>query len=95
MKKNSVIPNSEEKFISFSKHVSNNFSIRFIDTLRFMASSLSTLLENLLTPEFEKFRETAKHFNAKDLPLVTRKGVVTERDPPHGNGAALRDHFSL
>ncbi|KAE9523164.1 hypothetical protein AGLY_016397 [Aphis glycines] len=35
-----VIPNSEEKFISFSKHVSNNFSIRFIDTLRFMASSV-------------------------------------------------------
>ncbi|KAF0694603.1 Uncharacterized protein FWK35_00033681, partial [Aphis craccivora] len=71
----SVIPNSEEKFISFSKHVSNNFSILFIDTIRFMASSLSTLSENLLTPGFEKFRETAKHFNAQDLPLITRKGV--------------------
>ncbi|KAE9523742.1 hypothetical protein AGLY_015802 [Aphis glycines] len=70
VKRISVIPNSEEKFISFSKHVSNNFSIRFIDTLRFMASSLSTLSENLLTPGFEKFRETAKHFNAKVLPLV-------------------------
>ncbi|KAF0703251.1 Uncharacterized protein FWK35_00031665 [Aphis craccivora] len=65
----------EEKFISFSKHVSNNFSIRFIDTLRCMALSLSTLSENLLTPGFEKFRETAKHFNAQDLPLVTRKRV--------------------
>ncbi|CAH1722581.1 unnamed protein product [Aphis gossypii] len=75
VKRISVIPNSEEKFISFSKHVSNNFSIRFIDTLRFMASSLSTLSENLLTPGFEKFRETAKHFNTADLPLVTRKGV--------------------
>ncbi|KAF0756711.1 Uncharacterized protein FWK35_00034723, partial [Aphis craccivora] len=38
-------------------------------------NTLSTLSENLLTPGFEKFRETAKHFNAKDLPLVTRKGV--------------------
>ncbi|KAE9530102.1 hypothetical protein AGLY_011564 [Aphis glycines] len=75
VKRISVIPNREEKFISFSKHVSNNFSIRFIDTLRFMASSLSTLSENLLTPGFEKFRETANYFNAKDLPLVTRKGV--------------------
>ncbi|KAE9523724.1 hypothetical protein AGLY_015865 [Aphis glycines] len=75
VKRISVIPNSEEKFISFSKHVSNNFSIRFIDTLRFMASSLLTLSENLLTPGFEKFRETAKHFNAKDLPFVTRKVV--------------------
>lgn len=42
-----------------------------------MASSLSTLSENLLTPGFEKFRETAKHFKAEDLPLVTRKGVYS------------------
>ncbi|KAL4099018.1 hypothetical protein QTP88_023519 [Uroleucon formosanum] len=70
-----VIPNSEEKFISFSKHVSNNFSIRFIDSCRFMASKLSTLADNLISPEFEKFRETAKVFNKIDMPLVTRKGV--------------------
>ncbi|KAE9523763.1 hypothetical protein AGLY_015823 [Aphis glycines] len=42
-----------------------------------MASSLSTLSENLLTPGFEKLRETAKHFNAKDLLLVTRKSVYS------------------
>lgn len=36
----SVIPNSEEKFISFSKYINNSFTIRFIDTFRFMASSL-------------------------------------------------------
>jgi len=75
MKKISVIPNSEEKFISFSKHVTNNFSIRFINTLRLMTSSLSTLLENLLTSEFKKFREIAKHFNAENLSLVTRKSI--------------------
>ncbi|CAI6372576.1 unnamed protein product [Macrosiphum euphorbiae] len=40
-----------------------------------MASSLSSLAENLLTPEHEKFRETAKHFVTGDMPLVTRKGV--------------------
>ncbi|XP_060855073.1 uncharacterized protein LOC132932727 [Metopolophium dirhodum] len=71
----SVIPNSEEKFITFSKHISNSFTLRFIDTLRFMASSLSTLSKNLITPGFEKFRNSAKHFSAQDLPLVTRKGV--------------------
>jgi len=71
----SVIPNSEEKFISFSKNVTNNFSIRFIDSYRFMASKLSTLADNLITPGFEKFRKTAKHFFTEDMQLVTRKGV--------------------
>jgi len=71
----SIIPNSEEKFISFTKHISSNFTIRFIDTFRFMASSLSSLAENLITQNFENFRETAKHFVREDMPLVTRKGV--------------------
>ncbi|KAE9521294.1 hypothetical protein AGLY_018313 [Aphis glycines] len=71
----SVIPNSEEKFISFTKHISSKFTIRFIDTFRFMASSLSSLAENLITHNFENFRETAKHFVSEDMPLVTRKGV--------------------
>jgi len=70
-----VIPNSEEKFISFSKYLSSSFTIRFIDTMRFMASNLERLAENLISPGFEKFRETFKHFEAGDMPLVTRKGV--------------------
>jgi hypothetical protein len=32
-----VIPNNEEKYISFSKHISSTFTVRFIDTFRFMA----------------------------------------------------------
>ncbi|KAE9540697.1 hypothetical protein AGLY_003942 [Aphis glycines] len=70
-----VIPNNEEKFVTFSKYISNDFTIRFVDTFRFMATSLSTLAANLITPNFEKFRITAKHFSNNDLPLVTRKGV--------------------
>eukprot|EP00102_Acyrthosiphon_pisum_P019360 XP_016656570.1 PREDICTED: uncharacterized protein LOC103308039 [Acyrthosiphon pisum] len=70
-----IIPNSEEKFISFSKYISSTFSVRFIDTFSFMASRLSSLAENLVTPEHENFRETAKHFVAGNVPLVTRKGV--------------------
>ncbi|XP_050546041.1 uncharacterized protein LOC126908167 [Daktulosphaira vitifoliae] len=69
----SVIPNSEEKYISVTKHVTNNFSIRFVDTFRFMA--LSTLAGNLMTPDFVKFRDTAKVFRPEDMPLVTRKVV--------------------
>jgi len=71
----SVIPNSEEKFISFSKYISNTFTVRFIDTFRFMASSLSNLAANLITPNLTKFRETAKVFAPADMSLVTRKGV--------------------
>jgi len=70
-----VIPNSEEKFISFTKYVSNTFSMRFIDTFRFMASGLSALAKNLVTPGLENFRETVKVFTEVDMPLVTRKGI--------------------
>ncbi|KAE9523180.1 hypothetical protein AGLY_016413 [Aphis glycines] len=70
-----VIPNTEEKYISFSKYISNTFSIRFIDTIKFMASSLSSFANNLMTTGYDKFRETAKHFSTVDMSLVTRKGV--------------------
>ncbi|KAF0710628.1 C2H2-type domain-containing protein, partial [Aphis craccivora] len=72
-----VIPNTEENYISFSKRVMPDFSVRFLDSCRFMASSLAELAENLLTRpgDFEKFWETAKVFQPTDMPLVTRKGV--------------------
>lgn len=70
-----VIPNREEKFISFSKHINNKFHIRFIDTFRFMASSLATSASNLETSDFRKFRETGKMFTVEDLPLITRKDI--------------------
>lgn len=44
-----LIPNSEEKFISFSKNISNSFSVRFIDSFRFMATKLSTIALNVIT----------------------------------------------
>jgi hypothetical protein len=70
-----VIPNREEKFITFSKYVSNKFTIRFIDSCGFMPSKLSTLAENLIRSGFEKFGETAKAFLLRDMDLVTRKVV--------------------
>ncbi|KAF0730974.1 Uncharacterized protein FWK35_00029456 [Aphis craccivora] len=52
-----VIPNFSEKYISFSKEVAPIFSIKFFDTFRFMASSLSGLAENLLEDK-SRFKET-------------------------------------
>lgn len=71
----SVIPNTEENYISFSKYIGNTFTIRFVDTIRFIVSSLETLAANLMTPDFSKFRESSKTFLRNDLSLVTRKGV--------------------
>ncbi|KAF0688994.1 Uncharacterized protein FWK35_00029804 [Aphis craccivora] len=70
-----VIPNTEEEFISFTKYVSNNFQIRFVDTYRFMATSLEKLVNNISKGGTSKFKETRKIFNNTDLELVTRKGV--------------------
>lgn len=71
----SVIPTTQEKCISFSKNISTTFSIRFLDTLRFMYSSLNNLADNLSRAGQSQFRETKKHFKINDLNLVTRKGV--------------------
>jgi len=40
-----------------------------------MQLKLSSLAKNLLTPDFSKFRETAKYFDDGDMPFVTRKSV--------------------
>jgi len=71
----SVIANTEEKYISFSKYINNTFSVRFVDTCRFMASSLAHLAENLSSANFDKFREVAKVFAPSEMSLATRKGV--------------------
>ncbi|GFY22228.1 uncharacterized protein TNCV_3298711 [Trichonephila clavipes] len=79
-----VIPNNEEKYISFSKEVGakmvdvkegkqvkiSGIKLRFLDSFRFMASSLDNLVKNV-----KEFRETSKYFPKDKLNLVTRKGV--------------------
>ena len=69
-----VIPNSSEKYISFSKEIAYRFSIKFVDTFRFMSESLSKLANNL-SEDKSRFRETLKIFPMKALDLVIRKGV--------------------
>jgi len=71
----SVIAITEEKYISFSKYINNSFSVRFVDTCRFMATRFANLAENLSSANFDKFREVSKVFNSSEMTLATRKGV--------------------
>ena len=76
------IPNNEEKYISFSKNIFQDFYIgkdgkrhdiinelRFLDTFKFMASSLDNLAKNLSA---EKLIQTKKVFDKWEL--VSKKG---------------------
>ena len=79
------IPNNEEKYISFSKDIvvgeytSKNGNIvdikqqlRFIDSFKFVASSLDKLVENL---DKHCCVNTGKFYKGKQLSLLMRKGV--------------------
>ena len=79
------IPNNEEKYISFTKNIATGsyvnkkgetkpifYKIRFIDSFKFMATSLDSLVNNL--PE-EAFNNLDKYYTGDKLSLVKRKGV--------------------
>ena len=78
------IPNNEEKYISFSKTIKTgeyknkngemkdkNFKIVFKDSLKFMASSLEALVNNL--PE-GALNNLNKYFTSKQVNLLKQKG---------------------
>lgn len=67
-----VLPNTEERYISIIKHVSDGMQLRFLDSFRFMSSALAKLAENL--PR-DKFHHTERHVEAEILPLMLRKGI--------------------
>jgi hypothetical protein len=70
-----LIPNNEEKYISFSKilRMDDNgyIELRFIDSFRFLASSLDNLSSNL---ESSQLREIIKYFSNNELDVLFRKG---------------------
>ena len=80
------IPNNEEKYISFSKEiivddyekdgkkVEVKHEIRFLDSFKFMASSLDSLAGNLARSDLSKFIQTKKEFGEK-YELMTKKGI--------------------
>src|SRR5271165_4994152 len=79
------IPNNEEKYISFSrdvivdkftnkewKEVSVKRELRFIDSFRFMASSLDALSKNLHKDQCKNLNQ---FYSGKQRDLLLRKGV--------------------
>ena len=81
----SCIPNNEEKYISFTKEiVVDSFEndegkiiqvkryLRFIDSYKFMSSSLDTLSSNLNS---QQFKTLATQFKDEKLHLLQKKGV--------------------
>ena len=79
------IPNNEEKYISFTKNTEVGtyidkkgetkpiyHKIRFIDSFKFMAASLDSIVNNL--PE-DAFNNLKKYYTGDKLSLVKRKGV--------------------
>ena len=79
------IPSTEEKYISFSKSIKVdeyysykvgkmidiNFEIRFLDSFKFLQTSLANLVSNL---QPDDFYNTKREFK-KNVDLLTRKGV--------------------
>ena len=79
------IPSTEEKYISFSKSIKVgeyyclklgkmcpiNFEIRFLDSFKFLQTSLANLASNLSPDDFHNTKQVFK----KNTELLTRKGV--------------------
>lgn len=65
-----LIPHTTETIISFSIYY-NNFEIRFLDSLKFLHSSLDALSKSL---PIDLYYETKKHFSPELFALLTTKG---------------------
>ena len=79
------IPSTEEKYISFSKKIKVDeyrsrrngeniplyFEIRFIDSFKFLQTSLANLVSNLQPDDFHNTKQVFK----ENVELLTRKGV--------------------
>ena len=78
------IPCNEEKYISFTKEVEvgkisvdgtlkpRKIDLRFLDSFRFMPSSLDKLVSNLEKDQFTNLRQ---YYDGEQLELLLRKGV--------------------
>lgn len=72
----SVLPITKEKYISFTKYVfGTRIQLVFIDTYKFLNSSLDEL-SGLLKPEdFIILKSEFQHVSDEDFKLLTRKGI--------------------
>lgn len=67
-----VIPNNEEKYISYTVHVNGGIELRFLDSLKFMSSSLDALAKNLNPSQFTHM---SKFYSGEKLNLLIKKGI--------------------
>ena len=81
----STIPSTEEEYITFSKRITvdhyysknmgkllpKKFEIRFIDSFKFLSTSLANLVSNLESSDFKNLHKEIKNNSS----LLTRKGV--------------------
>ena len=66
------IPSTEEKYISFSKKIKvDEYQLRFIDSYKFLQTSLANLVRNLQPDDFHN----TKAVYPQNTDLLTRKGV--------------------
>lgn len=70
-----LITNTEEKYITFSKILKYNeedltFELRFVDSFKFLSSTLDKLIKNLRK---DQFKELSKYFPKEHLNLIIRK----------------------
>lgn len=76
-----VIPQNEERYISFTKTVpssnkySNSVRLRFIDSFQFMASSLDYLSSLLPSDKKQNLRAECEDLSENQMKLLERKGV--------------------
>ena len=66
------IPNNEEKYISFSKSFNDKnkkfkYKNRFIDSFKFMSSSLDKLVNNLKPDKFKNLKQQFNDIEFNDI----------------------------
>ncbi|XP_071576328.1 uncharacterized protein [Temnothorax nylanderi] len=79
-----VLPITKEKYISFTKHVKDtadrsdsrsDIKLRFIDSYKFLSSSLDKLASFLCKDKLKTVRSQFSQLSTEDFDLLTRKGV--------------------
>ena len=69
-----LLAQNMENYISFTKYIrGTNVNLRFLDSYRFMQSSIDTLAANLL--EKKTLERELSHLSQQQLQLLSRKGV--------------------
>ncbi|XP_050513029.1 uncharacterized protein LOC126888699 [Diabrotica virgifera virgifera] len=70
-----LLPITKEKYISFTKHIDDaRIKFRFIDSFRFMASSLDKLSSYLT--EYPNLRSQFLSLSEENFNLLTKKGIM-------------------